>query len=603
MHGSARRLCVALCLAWITQLAIPLAHAGGLADPMVGVHPKCAGSTSSRLAGVPAAMLAASRIEGFAPLTVFFGAVDGASGVIQPPDGEFDHLNYDWDFGDPDAGHWTLDGKSRNHATGFVAGHVFRVPGVYTVGLIVTDDQGQLSAYSQQITVLDIDNDPGWTTYYVATDGSDDDDGSTPETSFATFNHAMNQVAANTRILLRRGDSWTATTGWINSNGPGLIGAYGSGDRPVLRFSGGRGIQFGWSSDNQDWRIVGLRLEGDGTGEAIFAEGTRLSQLLVWDLDIESWRAGIVLSANCDDLDQNVIAASTIEDIIGAWTIYMGGTRSFVQGNFLDKKDTSSSHTFRNHCAHGFSASHNYFAPAHHSGMKLHGPNDGTDTFYSRDIVITDNTFEGSNWTVNLGPENSTSDQRIRNVRYERNTHLRTSNTGVSLMVWGRDITVRNNIFINNIGGSYAAVLIERRGIEPPPEGTRVYHNTFFAEQGSSGFTPVTIRPEVSETRVFNNLLAPSAGSFVLDGTGTGLELGANLATETPDFFNPGVRDLRLGPSSSARNWGVDEGVLFDYDQNSRDTTPDVGAFEFSAPIFTDGFESGDTEIWSASQP
>ena len=552
--------------------------------------------------GGSTAMQTASRIDGFAPLAVHFSAVGGDSGVVQPQGGDFDHLTYEWDFGDSGSGVWTVDDLSRNRATGFVAGHVFVVPGAYTVRLTVEDDLGQITHYDQQITVLDPETSEGWTTYYVAATGSDGNNGTSPDSPFGTFNHAMDQVSPNTRILFRRGDTWTASTGWINVNGPGLIGAYGSGSRPVLQFAGGRGLQFGWSTDNRDWRIIGLRFEGNGTGEAIFAEGTHLEQMLIWEVEIESWRAGIVLSANCDYLDQNVIAASRIEDIRVAWTIYMGGTRSFIQGNHLDKQSTSSSHTFRNHCANGFSASHNYFAPAHHSGMKLHGPNHGTDVFYSQNIVITDNIFEGSNWTVNLGPENGTSDQRVHNVRYERNLHLRTSNTGVSLMVWGRDITVRNNIFINNIGGDYRAVVLEQRGIEPPPVGTRIYHNTFFAEQDSSSFIPVTIRPEVSDTRVFNNLLAPTIEDFSMDGSGTGLVQGNNLATNLPDFLSPASRDLRLGTNSPALNWGVDVGVLYDYAENSRDTTPDVGAYEYAEPLFADGFESGDTTAWSASQ-
>ncbi len=538
-------------------------------------------SGSARSIGCQADMLTASRVKGYAPLAVHFGAVDSASGVIQPPDNEFDHHHYAWDFGDTSGGNWAVDKQSRNVATGFVAGHVFVEPGTYTVNLALTDDQQQVNTYKQVIEVLNPETATDLTTYYVATNGLDSNTGTTESTPFATYAHAMEQVGPNTRILFRRGDTWQCATGWIDCDGPGIIGAYGSGNKPVLQFTGERGIQFGWSSDNRDWRIVGLRFEGNGESEAIFSEGARLNQMLVWDVEIESWRAGIVISANCSDLDQNVVAASKIQDIRAAWTIYMGGTRSFIQGNHLDKQSTTESHTFRNYCANGFSATHNYFAPALHSCMKLHSPTWVDTGFNSENITITDNVFEGSNWTVNLGPQNADNDERVNNVRYERNLHLRTSNTSISLTVWAKDVTVQNNIFISNEGDSYRAVKIEQRGIEPPPHGTRVYNNTFFDEQGLGGFTPVSINPEANDTKVFNNLLAPISGDFIIDGTGSGLEQGNNLATDSPDFVNAADRDLRLGLNSPALNGGIDVGVLLDYIGTKRDATPDLGAFEY----------------------
>jgi len=80
-------------------------------------------------------MTTASRAQGFAPLAVHFSAVGSASGVIQPQDGDFDRLSYTWDFGDANAGTWAVDGRSRNHATGFVAGHVFEQPGTAGGGM------------------------------------------------------------------------------------------------------------------------------------------------------------------------------------------------------------------------------------------------------------------------------------------------------------------------------------------------------------------------------------------------------------------------------------------------------------------------------------
>jgi uncharacterized protein involved in high-affinity Fe2+ transport len=94
-----------------------------------------------------APMTTASRASGFAPLAVFFDAVDTTpegkawpfawkSGVKQPADMEGAH--FEWEFGDAGAGTWPHTGRSRNAATGYTAAHVFEEAGQYRVTLTVT---------------------------------------------------------------------------------------------------------------------------------------------------------------------------------------------------------------------------------------------------------------------------------------------------------------------------------------------------------------------------------------------------------------------------------------------------------------------------------
>src|SRR5687767_12200509 len=102
-----------------------------------------------------AAMTAASRVSGAAPLSVFFDAVDAAappwkSGVIQPDDGDTSSSEYAWDFGDPKSGTWSNSGRSRNVAFGPVAAHVYQNPGLYTAALTVTDRGGKRRVFNQK---------------------------------------------------------------------------------------------------------------------------------------------------------------------------------------------------------------------------------------------------------------------------------------------------------------------------------------------------------------------------------------------------------------------------------------------------------------------
>ena len=91
----------------------------------------------------PVASIFSNSSSGIAPLTVNF---DGSGSY--DPDGEI--VSYDWDFGDG-----TTD-------SGETVSHTFSDPGMHTVTLTVTDDQGatdldtiQISASSGQAPVVD----------------------------------------------------------------------------------------------------------------------------------------------------------------------------------------------------------------------------------------------------------------------------------------------------------------------------------------------------------------------------------------------------------------------------------------------------------------
>jgi PKD repeat protein len=102
----------------------------------------------------------ASRVQGVAPLAVFFDAIN-VPGVAQPPvvnsRREYADYNYTWNFNDPASGTWATSGRSKNEADGYVAAHVFETPGTYTVTLSVKNGISVDETHQVTITVEDPD--------------------------------------------------------------------------------------------------------------------------------------------------------------------------------------------------------------------------------------------------------------------------------------------------------------------------------------------------------------------------------------------------------------------------------------------------------------
>jgi len=145
---------------------------------------------------------------------------------------DFASCHYVWDFGDPNAGAWSTTGLSKNLSIGGpTAAHVYETPGTYRATLTVTDVAGQVLRYSQDITVQDFTG----TTYYISAAGSDSSNGTSTSTPWQTVSKVFSNLGANKRFLFKRGETFsTSGPKYINTAGPGIFGANGSGNKPVI---------------------------------------------------------------------------------------------------------------------------------------------------------------------------------------------------------------------------------------------------------------------------------------------------------------------------------------------------------------------------------
>lgn len=548
-----------------------------------------------------APMTTANRTSGVAPLSVFFDAVDttseGAtwpyvwtSGVIQPADME--GAQFSWDFGDPGSGTWSTTGNSRNTATGYTAAHVFETPGTYTVALTVTDAGGSVATYVQTITVSAFSG----TTRYASAAGTGDGTSEASPSSFSAGWSWLN-AGANRRLLLKRGDTFSAgDSPTTTSHAGNILGAYGTGNRPIIRF-GGAGQNFYVQA--ADWRFMDLDLVGVGAGDTStgaieLAAHVKTDHVLVLRVRSSGFRVGLGNSVYSPIYDNphDGVAWVDCEVLDGSSNcIYTRGRRLAIMGCNLHG---STSHVVR--VENGLKAvvSNNRLwssSGVYQHALKLHGWKSTDGHPETRWVTITDNhAMMSAPWTFSIGPQNAQSDERVSHVVVERNHTYGdpgTARNQVGVEISSRQIMVRNNVFEGTGGASsYAGVNVMRRGVEPAPRDVRVLNNTvvradpvgsFYGLKADSGAENVTFR---------NNLAsAPQAGSTSLvSGTpGAGFVNDHNLLVPSGDFVGFSTGDFELEPGSAAVDAGADiPASRTDYLRvpRPRGSAYDLGAFE-----------------------
>ncbi|HTF90346.1 MAG TPA: PKD domain-containing protein [Planctomycetota bacterium] len=550
----------------------------------------------------PDTMSTASRTTGVAPLLVVFDAVDTASpswtsGVAQPANGDFGSFQHSWNFGDLSGGTWPFSGRPQNEDTGYVAAHVFEQPGTYEVTLHVLTAADQDMAYTQNITVLPFTG----TTYYVSSSsGNNGNSGTSQGSPLATFDAGIAKSASNVRILFKRGDSFpTAGIRTINSIGPGIVGAYGTGANPVVLTSTATNADSTLTVRGNDWRItdlnfVGAGVGGDDTGRSISigtTGGNKVQNFLALRVGATGYGTGIEwpdawIGGNVPDFQENIGIVDCHLHDLDQYGMYVGGLHLAVLGNRVENITPTGEHILRIWHMHKSLVSHNYLStPGNNKHViKLHnamayGAPAAKDGEY---IHIADNDIRGvSQWSVAIGPQHAQADERIRQVVYERN---RSQNSGIDLMIWARKVTVRNNVFNGSITQlNPTAVWIGRRGIEPASDDVRVFNNTVYqAGHPSVIFNPFYVEPVVTTITIENNLVCMPNSGVPIQMVGGTPSVGVNNVIATSgDFVNAAFGDFHLAPGSIAVDVAIAlKEVREDFARALRPLLPDLGALE-----------------------
>lgn len=572
--------------------------------------------------------IAVGRSSGVAPLAVHLSAEypeDLDSGRW------FHEFEYTWDFGDPGSGAWEIDGTSRNSAKGPVSFHVFESPGAYTVTVSVKNRDGAISTGTVNIEASDPDVVyAGLNTICVSASGDFSGAPAGSRKVTATDLDAVTHYAeASHRLLFRRGESWTTDglVDWPANDGPVTIGAFGSGDRPVITVvddPAAADETFLAMNDKIDWRVMDLDLRDATRTLGSFGGTVNMQRWLFLRLRIRGFNVGLGWShwnvINLVTIDQMAIVECDMADARDN-VLYAGGERIAVVGNLI--KDARESHVARVWQAYKGVIAHNVISGSSldtdsgRHALKLHGPGNsifqdyneyGTpvpDTGLLGNItaftVVSDNVFGASGpWPVVVGPQDEATDARIEHVIFERNRVIadygsqNSSPVQASLFVSGRRVSVRNNIFDGtSAGGDYAGVRVWERGVELPPEDVEIYNNTIFRPDNDTGNTRVGILVGGASggIRVKNNLVCfpfPGDGvtALVLDAPRGAVEADSNLnappaAFVAPQESDPLAREYTLHPGAAGIDQGAEVPLFEDFNGSERPQKRyDIGAYE-----------------------
>lgn len=556
-----------------------------------------------------ACAIASTRTSGIAPCAVQFDALATTMPASTRP---FHDVDYRWDFGDAASGTWSTTGRDRNAAYGPVAAHVFLTGGTYTVTCTARDAAGNTSSASTTITVTAADVAyAGSTTRCISRVGDFNGapTGSNCVTSTDLTSHiAWLNAASGRRLLLRAGETWTYPStfdGYAITAAHSTIGAFGAGHAPTFNLQAQSPYSPLFLAGANDIRIIGLTIIGSGSGARGLQCTTGGEDMLIMGCEVTNVDMALVT-----EIDRSYLFDNYVHDVI-SYGLYMGGSRCAVQGNRIEH--ITGYHNMRFVSLDQTTVGENevrWNGQGYHC-IKLHAQDFTSSGPYSEQIVIAGNIIQGTSGLV-IAPENSTRDERVRDVLVERNTIIGTAGDTWLTYIAAVSITFRNNIVDSSSqNGNTEAFQVTPRGIEPPPDHVEAYNNVFIKLGNSdtayhpisfSGSSNCAVRNNIIHCSTFtgtlqtgwdigsqgvssNNLVYfPKTPSLCDDGT------GAHVATD-PLFasVDPTSADyLTLLLASPAIDRGhAGTTALRDYAGTARPqgSAPDLGIYEYTADI------------------
>lgn len=558
-----------------------------------------------------------SRTTGVAPLYVHYDctATTASSLTSQP----FHDIQYTFDYGDTAAptaawgyGVRTGSGSKNTDYGAPVGSHIYETAGTYTATVTAYYNGTSVSINVSSVTVADADAQWTGAKTICITNGSDFTGcpgGATQVPSTSTY---VRTYSADTRVLFRRGDSFTGSSGGaaISNAGPGMVGAYGSGSKPVLTahataFDGAFSFAYGNSSD---WRFVDLDIRRSVASNRAFVgtATTTKSKHTLLRIDTD---AGILLELDSTTQPSEIAIHDCVASQVDIEATYIWANKLSVRGNSFAGATASGIVNVARFMGITTAVISNNTWPAHTTSGQTGGSalTIRTHEIPASDpqpgkIVIADNAIDaGMNFYgvsifpcgVGLG-HGCETDPLITDVVIERNYVTCNTNTcGVALDLESTvNPTMRNNILrLGGTGLGVGAGIQVRKGnfSNFNGSGAALYNNSFYVNSSQGSISVISLQANTSGAVVRNNLgYAPNATSPVMVAdSASGTTTCATCNTDNTQLKNTAPTGWTI-PATQASHfaitggYAVDGGVAVpvwsDYNAATRTGTYDLGA-------------------------
>jgi hypothetical protein len=325
---------------------------------------------------------------------------------------------------------------------------------------------------------------PGANVIYVSSSqGNDSNTGLSPSAPVQSIARGISLLRNNSadEMLLLSGDTWYSSLGFWKLSGispqePILIGAYGSGPRPVLA-TGNSSALVGGGAPISNLDIIGIKMypnarKGQPDGISI---DSRLNNLLIEDCDIEGYHNDVIIEQYFGAMSNVTIRRSIISNSYASDGSHSQGL--FINGvNGVTLQDNDFDHdgwdpglggwaTIFNHDVYvtaacsGLVATDNIFADASNFGLEARcGGTVQDNLFYNDADGLEFGLVDGSPVTAG-----GVTGSIIGNVfigshaigKYTYGTGLMIGNVN------GGGVTVSDNLFENEEVGKVAAIELE----------------------------------------------------------------------------------------------------------------------------------------------
>jgi hypothetical protein len=558
--------------------------AGGTATQSVTVNVNSTpptGSSCSATNGSLSLKASAVRGAGISPFLVFFDATGTTDSSITGNTTAFQDVSYSWNFGDTSASGadtWSYGSNagrnSKNTATGGVAAHLYVTPGVDTAYVVtVTAHNGSNTASCQLgVTAHDptsANGFPGAKTTCVSSSGTPvAGSGGCPAgaavVQTSSTGSALGGSRSGQRTLFKCGDTFTG--GAMVSGVTWSIGAYGGcqdtqSNRPIMRGTLNVNMQ-----STGDGRIADLDFESTG-GAAVLSNSNydyipyqiTLYNLLSNGNNTSFYTAQgaqwgyiqLVQTGMGTQQGTYINYAQNNQSQWGSNSLYNNIDYQAVLGSSFNGVGAANSgggiETVRVSACRMCVFENNVFENANNIGavLKLHNGNTkitspGWTGVYTEYIMETDNVFSGTSGAILVenAPQNSVTDERLRNIVVERNIFAgRSTGGGRQILVSAVNATLRDNVFNGTVAGGGSGVQIAQRGIEPQPQYVEFYNNTCYGGGSCAAFSGQNFAAPGINSFARNNLFYNSG---MIDNSGSGNTISNNTVSPSN---NPGFVD------------------------------------------------------------